>query len=137
MHACWLDSRGTLREATPFGTAPRFVLRDNDGTFGAAFARVAAGSRITVLRTPIRAPRANAIIERFLGSVRRECLDHLLILTEAHLRRVLREYVAYFNRDRTHQGLQQQIPDATEVYMPSSESKGRVRAVPVPDLARG
>ena len=66
-----------LREATPFGTAPRFLLRDNDGKFGAEFARVAAGSRIEVLRTPIRAPRANAACERFLGSVRRECLDRM------------------------------------------------------------
>ena len=75
-----------LRAATPFGTAPRFLIHDND----AQFARVAAGSRIEVLRTPIRAPRANAICERFLGSVRRECLDHLLILNENQLHRVLR-----------------------------------------------
>ncbi len=79
-----------LREATPFGTAPRFLIRDNDRKYGSAFARVAAGSGITVLRTPIRAPRANAACERFLGSVRRECLDHVLVLGEGQLRRVLR-----------------------------------------------
>ncbi len=103
-----------LREATPFGTAPRFLIRDNDGKFGAQFARVAAGSRIEVLRTPVRAPRANAICERFLGSVRRECLDHLLILNENQLHRVLRAYCAYFNTARPHQGIGQAIPNAAE-----------------------
>ena len=68
-----------LREATPFGQQPRYLIRDNDGKYGAALARVAATSGITLLRTPLRAPRANATRERFLGSVRRECLDHLLV----------------------------------------------------------
>jgi len=86
-----------LREATPFGTGPRFLIRDNDAKFGARFAHVAVGSRIAVLRTPVRVPRANALCERFLGSVRRACLDHLIILHEAHPRRVLTAYVAYFN----------------------------------------
>ncbi len=99
-----------LRQATPFDTAPRFLIRDNDAKFGAQFARVAAGSRIEVLRTPVRAPRANAICERFLGSVRRECLDHLLILHERQLLRVLRAYCAHFNRARPHQGIGQAIP---------------------------
>jgi len=101
-----------LREATPFGMVPRFLIRDNDAKFGAQFARVAAGSRIEVLRTPVRAPRANAICERFLGSVRRECLDHLLILHERQLLRVLRAYCAYFNAARPHQGIAQSIPVA-------------------------
>ncbi|HEX6738150.1 MAG TPA: integrase core domain-containing protein, partial [Vicinamibacteria bacterium] len=101
-----------LREATPFGTAPRFLIRDNDGRCGTQCAHVAAGSRIDVLRTPIRAPRANATCERFLGSVRRECLDHLLIMHAGHLRRVLRAYCAYHNAARPHQGLEQTIPDA-------------------------
>jgi len=102
-----------LREATPFGTGPRFLIRDNDATFGAQFARVATGSRSEVLRTPVRAPRANAICERFLGSVRRACLDHLLILHEGQLRRVLRAYRAYFNTARPHQGIEQAIPETT------------------------
>jgi len=75
-----------LREATPFGQHPTYLIRDNDSTFGPDFARVAAASGIKIMRTPYRAPRANAFCERFLGSVRRECLDHLLILGEAHLR---------------------------------------------------
>lgn len=72
-----------LREATPFGQAPRFLIRDNDAKYGASFSRVAAGSGIEVLRIPVGAPKANAICERFLGSVQRECLDHVLILTLA------------------------------------------------------
>ncbi len=118
-----------LRESTPFGLHPRYLLRDNDGKFGPAFARVAAASGITILRTPYRAPRANAVCERFLGSVRRECLDHVLILSERHLHRVLREYVAYFNRARPHQGLGQTMPEPS----PRDEGPpaGPIRAVPV------
>jgi putative transposase len=75
--------------------------------------------------------RANAVCERFLRSVRQECLDHLLILQEKQLQRVLNEYMAYFNRARPHQGIQQQIP---EVYGSSGSSPyegTRVVAVPV------
>ncbi len=118
-----------LREATPFAERPRFLIRDNDRKYGPRFDQVATASGIRVLRTPIRAPRANAVCERFLGSVRRECLDHLLILGERHLARVLREYVAYFNRDRPHQGLGQATPEP----LPGGQDhrEGRVHAVPV------
>ena len=118
-----------LREATPFDQRPRYLIRDNDGTFGTTFARVAESSGIEVQRTPYRAPRANAVCERFLGSVRRECLDHLLILGERHLSRVLREYVAYFNRDRPHQGLAQATPEPPAGGW--ADRAGPVRAVPV------
>ena len=89
-----------LREATPFGEAPEYLIRDNDAKYGAHFTTVAEGTGIEVLRTPINAPKANAICERLLGSVRRDCLDHLLIVSEVHLRRVLKEYVEYFNGAR-------------------------------------
>ena len=94
-----------LREATPYGQAPRFLIRDNDAKFGPLFARVAGSSNIEVLKTPYHAPRANAFCERFLGSVRRECLDHLLILHEQQLYRILQAYITYFNQARPHQGL--------------------------------
>ncbi len=100
-----------LREATPYGQAPRFLIRDNDRKFGSEFASVAEASWIEVLRTPYRAPRANAVCERFQGSVRRECLDAFLILTEGQLYRVIKEYVSFFNAGRPHQGIQQQIPE--------------------------
>ncbi len=97
-----------LREATPFGERPRFLIRDNDSKFGPSFTRVAA--EIEVLKTPYRAPKANAICERFLGSLRRECLDHFLILSERHLYRLVKEYKEYFNHARPHQGIEQHIP---------------------------
>jgi putative transposase len=101
-----------LREATPFGDRPSYLIHDNDGKFGSRVAAVADGSDIEILLTPVEAPRANAICERFIGSVRRECLDHFLILNERHLHRVMKEYMAYFNYARPHQGRGQQIPCA-------------------------
>jgi putative transposase len=89
-----------LREATPYGQAPRYLLRDNDGKFGSCFARVATNSGIEVLKTPYHAKRPNAMCERFMRSVRQECLNHLLILHEKQLQRGLNAYVAYFNRAR-------------------------------------
>ena len=118
-----------LREATPFGERPRFLIRDNDAKYGSQFARVAAASGIRILRTPIRTPRANATCERFLESMRRECLDHVLVLGERHLARVLREYVAYFNRERPHQGLGQATPTPRPTAV--RNRGGPVRAVPV------
>jgi putative transposase len=100
-----------LREATPYGAAPRFLIRDNDSKFGQEFTLVAKATGIEELRTPYRAPRANAVCERFLGSVRRECLDHMLIMTERQLYRMVREYVTFFNAARPHQGIQQRIPE--------------------------
>jgi putative transposase len=71
-----------LREATPYGQSPKYLIRDNDNKFGSCFARVATTSAIEILKTPYHAPRANAICERYLRSVRQECLDHLLISSE-------------------------------------------------------
>src|SRR5207244_13191585 len=100
-----------LREATPYGQAPKCLICDNDSKFGSCFARVATTSAIEILKTPVHAPRANAICERFLRSVRQECLDHLFIFHEKQLQRVLNVYVAYFNRARPHQGIMQQLPE--------------------------
>lgn len=104
----WVAQR--LREATPFSPGPRYLIRDNDRKYGRLFTRVASGTGIEVLRTPFGAPQATAICERFLGSVRRECLDHALILSERHLHRVTKEYGEYVNHARPHQGLGQRIP---------------------------
>ena len=115
-----------LRDATPFDKAPKYLIRDNDRKFGHHFANVAA--EIEVLRTPIRAPRANAFCERFIGSLRRECLDHVLILSDRQLRRVLKEYILYFNQDRPHQGIGQNIPIASN-SPPLVDGAIRVRPV--------
>ncbi len=77
-----------LREATPYGQAPKYLIRDNDSKFGPCFARVAATSAIEILKTPYHTPRANAVCERFLRSLRQECLDYLLILHAKQLQRV-------------------------------------------------
>jgi putative transposase len=104
-----------LRNATPFGRGPQFIIRDRDDKFSAVFDRVAKGTGIRVLRTAVQAPLMNSVCERFLGSVRRECLDHVIVLGEAHLRHVLAEYaVDYFNMARPHQGIRQQIPVPSE-----------------------
>lgn len=104
-----------LRETTPWGHAPRYLVRDNDDKFGKRFTAVAEGTGIEVVRIPPRSPNLNSICERFLGSVRRECLDHVVILSERQLRRVLKEYVEnYFNSARPHQGLNQRIPSAAK-----------------------
>ncbi len=120
-----------LREATPFDERPRFLIRDNDRKYGPTFDRVVVAVGITELRTAYRAPRQNATCERFLGSVRRECLDHALVVGEGQLRRVLREYVAFYNRDRPHQGLHQRVPDAPLGETPRPGQGGRVHAVPI------
>ncbi len=120
-----------LREATPFGKRPRYLLRDNDRKYGAAFSRLTTATGIEEVRTAYRAPLENATCERFLGSVRRECLDHVLVLGEAHLRRVLREYARYFNRDRPHQGLTQRVPEAPEAGSARPLTGGSVRAIPI------
>lgn len=119
-----------LREATPYGHAPRFLIRDNDHKFGSEFDAVANASGIEVLRTPHRAPPANAVCERFLGSVRRECLDHLLLVGDGQLHRVIKEYVGFFNEPRPHQGIDQQIPEKRGI---SAEKKceGKILSFPV------
>ena len=120
-----------LREATAYGVSPKYLIRDNDSKFGVAFARVAQTSGIKILKTPFHAPRANAICERFLGSVRRECLDHLLILQEKQLNRVLRAYVQYFNQARPNQGIRQQIPEQKAGAVPVQHASGKVISFPV------
>jgi transposase InsO family protein len=83
------------------------LIRDRDSKFTGSFDAVFTGADLRIIRTPIRAPRANAIAERFIGTLRRECLDHLLIAGPRHLDVVLREYLQHFNAHRPHRSLDQ------------------------------
>jgi putative transposase len=110
-----------LRNSTLFGKGPRFIIRDRDCKFGAEFDRAASAIGTRVIRTAVRTPDMNATCERFLGSVRRECLDHLIVLSERHLLAVLAGYVSYFNHARPHQGLNQSSPGGTRGAMLAGE----------------
>ncbi len=120
-----------LREATPYGEGLTYLIRDDPNKFGRRFDAVVEGTGIEVAPIPPRSPNLNPICERLLGSVRRECLDHVVILSERQLRRALKAYVErYFNRARPHQGLWQAIPIAG----PRSVSKVGGKVVPIPIL---
>ena len=89
----------------------RFLIRDRDAKYSGRFDEVFRSEGLHVIRTPIRSPRANAFSERFVRTVRRECLDHILVLGERQLVRVLGEYVSYYNEERPHRGLSLQTPE--------------------------
>ena len=119
-----------VREATAFGVGPRFLICDNDDKYGVLFERAVAGVHMELLHTPFQAPRANSMCERFIGTVRRECLDHFLIFTEGQAQRVIREYVAFFNHRRPHQGIDQRLPEPLTIT-PRSELERQVIGFPV------
>ena len=122
-----------LREATPWGEGPKYLIRDRDGKYGKRFAAVASG--IEILKTPVRAPRANSYCERFIGSLRRECLDHMLVINCRQLDRSVQEYIGYYNHSRPHQGIGQQIPEglAEDHPWPRGEPGGKVTSTPILD----
>jgi len=88
----------------------KFLVRDRDSKFTAAFDEVLAGNGVRIIKTPVRSPRANSFAERYVGTLRRECLDHLLIYGEQHLRRTLTEYARHYNEHRPHQSQEQRPP---------------------------
>jgi transposase InsO family protein len=97
-------------EATPWGKRPTHLIRDRDAVYGRDFQTRAKTLCIETVLTPVRSPRANAIAERVIGTLRRECLDHLIPLDERHLRTILAEYVDYYNTERPHRTLRLETP---------------------------
>jgi transposase InsO family protein len=91
----------------------RFLLHDRDSKFGGGFDQILRSEGMTIVRTPVRAPNANAYAERWIGTLRRECLDRILIVNRRQLERVLRVYAAHYNRHRPHRSLSLQPPDGS------------------------
>jgi len=104
----WLAQQ--IVEAFPWHTAPTHLLRDNDGAYGQAFTRRVRAMGIRDRPISPRSPWQNPYVERLIGTLRRDCLDHMLIFSERHLRRVLTLYSLYYNETRTHLGLGKDAP---------------------------
>jgi transposase InsO family protein len=122
-----------LREATSWGKHPEYLIRDNDKKYDKQFSAVARSSGIKEIKTPFEAPRANAICERFIGSMRRECLNHFLILHQQQLSRLVSRYVDFYDQQRPHQGIDQQIPVRFGGVRPplSNTLKGSIISTPI------
>jgi putative transposase len=116
-----------MREAFPWDQAPRFVLRDRDAIYGRDFAAMTRDMGMEEVLTAPRSPWQNPFVERLVGSIRRECLDHVIVWNEKSLRRTLHNYFAYYQRSRTHLALGKDAPEPRAVEPPE---QGRVVAIP-------
>ena len=120
-----------LREAMPFGIQPTYLFRDNDGIYGDEVGRFLKGTGIEEVRTAFRCPWQNPFVERYVGILRRELLDHVLVLNEEHLTRLLKEFVKeYYHIARPHYGLEGETPFPTDKPAPVTEPS-RLVSVPV------
>lgn len=99
-----------LINSTPWDSGPRHLIRDRDRAYGADLVERAKGIGIRTVPTPIATPQANEIAERLVATFRRECLDHIIIMTERHLRNVSREFVSHYNEARPHQAVELEVP---------------------------
>ena len=116
-----------LREAFPFEQVPRYLLRDRDGIFGADFTKEVRDLGIKEVLSPPRSPWQRAYIERVIGSIRRECLDHVVVFNEESLRRHVKAFVQYYHETRTHLSLEKDTPAKRSVQPPGL---GQVVALP-------
>ena len=114
-------------EAFPEDTAPRFILRDRDQIYGEDFLQRVHGIGVEEVLTSPRSPWQHAYAERLIDTLRRECLDHMIVMSEEHLRRILREYIEYYHESRPHQSLARNSPLPREVELRSS---GKVISIP-------
>ena len=117
------QARQIVWELKDNGQKISYLLHDNDTKFSSSFDSVFSSESIEIIKTPFRAPKANAFAERWVRSVREECLDQILIVNEKHLHRTLKEYGGYYNHSRPHQGLGQQFP----IFSPSRNKAGVIR----------
>ena len=115
-------------ESFPFDTTPRYVIRDRDSVFGYEFRRRVQSLGIEQVITAYRSPWQNPYVERVIGSIRRDCVDHMIVVNERHLRKILRGYLAYYHDSRTHLGLAGDSPKHREVEPPE---RGSIVALPV------
>jgi transposase InsO family protein len=116
-----------MREAFPWDQAPRYVLRDRDAIYGSDFAALTRNMGMEEVLTAPRSPWQNPFAERLVGSIRRECLDHVIVWNERSLRRILHNYFGYYQRSRTHLALGKDAPEPRAVESPK---QGRVVAIP-------
>ena len=114
-------------EAFPFDTTPRYLVRDRDRIYGDAVQRRIKSLAIEDVLTAPRSPWQNPFVERMIGSIRRDCLDHVIVLNERHLCRILREYFGYYHTCRTHLSLSKDSPQPRTVELPDL---GKVTAFP-------
>ena len=121
----WLAQQ--IREAFPWGTTPRYLLRDRDGVYGSEFRERVVSMGIEEVVTAPRSPWQNPYVERVIGSIRRECLNHVIILDERRLRRILGSYLDYYHGSRTHLSLAKNTPDGRLV---EPAGTGKVVAFP-------
>ncbi len=104
-----------IRGAFPWDTAPRYLIRDRDGAYGQSFRSTVMAMGVEEVVTAPRSPWQNPYVERLIGSVRRECLDHVIVLNERHLRRILVSYLDYYHRSRTHLSLGKDTPERRSI----------------------
>ena len=116
-----------LREAFPWNSAPRFLLRDRDRIFGSDFTKQVKELGIEEVLGAPGAPRQRAYIERVIGTIRRECLDHVIVFSEAGLSHHLGKFTDYYRGSRTHLSLQKDTPESRPVQAPEA---GRIVAIP-------
>jgi transposase InsO family protein len=121
----WLARQMT--EAFPWDTTPRYLVRDRDASYGQAFRDRLRAMGIKEVVTAARSPWQNAYVERIIGSIRRECLDHVIIFDERHLRGVLSSYFHYYHKTRTHLSLGKDCPETRPVHRPAA---GKIIAFP-------
>jgi transposase InsO family protein len=116
-----------IREAFPFDPAPRFLIHDRDGVYGDCFQATMRSLGIGEVVIAPRSPWQNAFVERLIGTLRRECLDHVIALNEAHLKRILKSFFDYYHNCRAHQSLDANSPNPRQIEGPD---QGSVIAVP-------